>query len=204
MVKTWNPHSLSKSKSFLKVRARRFFPLWFNMNLHSHWKMSGPSHERNHCHPSLHVQSPQTSPPRQRRVTAKFLLQLFGGTTSEIFPLKFLQIFEFGGGGQTWPERQRHWFITLPCRPNDLLAAVVTYRRPVVVPSRPVGFSWVNYELLTECVWVSWWLASEGEKKNSQMPFRDVMGESLGVVLSSLTVCLQRELIDGWADCCFA
>lgn len=68
------------------------------MNLHSHWKMSGPSHERNHSHPSLHVQSPQTSPPRQRGVTAKFLLQLFGGTTSEIFLLKFLQIFEFGWG----------------------------------------------------------------------------------------------------------
>lgn len=172
MVKTWNPHSLSKSKSFLKVRARRFFPLWFNMNLDSHWKMSGPSHERNHCHPSLHVQSPQTSPPRQRRVTAKFLLQLCGGRTSEIFPLKFLQIFEFGWGGQEHDPRGRdidssryhvgQTIYSLPSSRTDVLSWCLQG------PSGSTGWimnCWLNVFESPDG------LQAKGEKKTPKCPF---------------------------------
>lgn len=109
-----------------------------------------------------------------RRVNAKWPPNS-SCSSSAVRRLKFSRLSFFKSlslvGDQTWPERQRHWFITLPCRPNDQLAAIVTYQRPFVVPSRPVGFSWVLYELMTERVWVSWRFASEGGKKNFQMPF---------------------------------
>lgn len=129
-------------------------------------------------------------------------------SSSAVRRLKFSRLSVFKSlslvGDQTWPKRQRHWFITLPCRPNDPSRChrhvPTSFRGAFKARRVQLGTLWIAdwmcLSLLTVC-------KRRGEK-NCQMPFRDVMGESLGVVLSSLTVCLQRELIDGWADCCFA
>lgn len=172
MVKTWNPHSLSKSKSFLKVRARRFFFPFGLIWIFTHIEKCQGHHTRE----TIAIHHFTSNRLRLHRcVNVNEWPPNSSCSSSAVRHLKFPRLSFFQSlslvGDQTWPERQRHWFITLPCRPNDLLAAVVTYRRPVVVPSRPVWFSWVHYELLTERVLVSWRFASEGGKKTFKCPF---------------------------------